>query len=92
VKMSREQFEDLESEGFDLREDYSGRGMFGRECIGLTGDVTDLVRFTLRITDPENEWRVSNNEWLLDIRSDSMGYDMIFYWPAVSVEKEEEAS
>jgi hypothetical protein len=88
VKMSREQLEDLQSEGFDLRDDYSGRFMYGENCLGLTGDFSDLMRFTLRITDPENEWRVSNNEWLLSVRSDSMGRDMIFYWPTVSVEKE----
>lgn len=83
--MSREQFEDLQSEGFALRDDYSGRFMYGQNCLGLTGNISDLVRLILRITDPENEWRVSNNEWLLGVKSDSMGLGTIFYWPETSV-------
>lgn len=29
----------------DLREDYSGRGMYGDVCFGVVGDTEDLERF-----------------------------------------------
>lgn len=71
---------------------YSGRGMYGRYCIGVTGDLNDLVRLVSRMTEESKE-AISE---LYGVCSDSMGYDKIFYWPSLetipnpSEEEEEE--
>jgi hypothetical protein len=31
--------------GVDVRQDYSGRGMYGETCIGVVGDASDCERF-----------------------------------------------
>jgi hypothetical protein len=64
----------LDEAGYDYRS-YSGRGMFGAECVGvdLESDVdlwdlaTALARAGLNIPAP---------------RTDSMGRDIIAYWPS----------
>lgn len=91
MELSRELIEDLTSEGFDVREDYSGRGMFGRTCFGIVGDPGDLIRFVLRTQDVEEDtpWWKTDRSWITHVRTDSMGHDMIYYWPTVSVEKED---
>lgn len=91
MELSREQFEDMQGCGFEVTDSYSGRGMMGRECFGLTGKTADLVRLTLWIADPENnEWYTNQLGWLENVRTDNMAYDMIFYWPSVTVKKSEE--
>lgn len=77
---------DMEPE-FDLRS-YSGRFMYGRDCLGLTGEVKDLIMFAIRV----QEWYAAFDDdgppdayehWLTGVRQDQMGLDMIFYWPDV---------
>ena len=87
--INREQLDLLEDfcneHGYDLREDYSGRGMMGDGCIGfVTSDNGFTVAMNLvdSLKDEDNE--------LLDIfknagsRTDSMGYDGIIYFPSIS--------
>lgn len=88
MELARERYEDLTDEGFDLRDDYSGRGMYGKTCLGLTGSVEDLVRFVMKITDEDDAWYTTDNSWLTWISTDSMGRDTIFYWPRVTVATE----
>lgn len=40
--MSRKLFTELEESGFDVRDDYSGRGMFGELCFGYDPDGGNL--------------------------------------------------
>lgn len=62
-----------------LHVDYSGRGMFGKECIGVSGSEQQLWGFALAIglemaeifEDPPHR--------------DSLGYDTIWYWPSITV-------
>lgn len=76
-----------------LRFDYSGRGMYGRECFGIVGGLEDLIRFVATwAAKCENEYedheRFNDYDWLTDIRSDSMGLSSIWYWPSVQVVEE----
>lgn len=80
----------------DVRTDYSGRGMFGKECLAV---VTDESAWTLRgeiqeildgldPTDATNDDLQDGLEALLDRepRQDSMGLSTVYYWPNVQVE------
>ena len=67
-----------------VRDDYSGRGMYGRYCIGITGDLSDLVRLVSRVIEDAEE----EVPELANIASDSMGYDKIFYWPSLETAPE----
>lgn len=60
---------------------YSGRGMFGATCFSITGKTSDLVRF-LRALDDEDA------DELVDPTTDSMGLDIVFYWPYLLRTKE----
>lgn len=69
------------SEG-EVREGYSGRGMYGDECWGIVGDATKILA-------------VAGAHGLIDgANMDSMGRNSIVYWPAIkynSPENEDEA-
>lgn len=62
--------------GGRLCSDYSGRGMFGRECVGI---VTD---------SPMHVIEKAAARGVRGFRTDNMGLDTIVYWP--SVKKPEE--
>lgn len=79
---------DLElSEHF--RPDYSGRAMYGKECVGFTGNSGDLVKFVAGLTDKFGLDEVMDN-WASP-RSDNMGYDTIWYWPDIQLDDEAKA-
>ena len=71
-----------------LRDDYSGRGMYGATCFGIVGNIGDFARFIVSFianhaddsTDPD---------WLGNVLTDGMGLDTIFYWPGVQVNGDE---
>lgn len=68
----------------DLRTNYSGRGMYGRECVGIVGFVEDLVSFVIEMSDLSPDAFA----WLPSVKSDNMGKRTIFYWPNVQVGEE----
>lgn len=81
-----------------VRYDYSGRGMYGRSCVGIIGTFGDAYRFLngLRATASEpiaeglDEYAV--DELADETKTDDMGYSTIYYWPtlqAVDTEEEE---
>ena len=98
ITLTPQQVQDLEYAMNDadldidqLRRDYSGRFMYGRTCIGIVGTSRDLMRFALLVmpqvvdelqTGDRDVIPQVPEEWL-DIRTDDMGRDMIFYWPSV---------
>lgn len=53
---------------------YSGRGMYGATCFGITGQLNGLIAF-LRVLDDDTA------DALSDPRVDNMGLDYIYYWP-----------
>ena len=64
---------------------YSGRGMYGRECLGVTVDcaVTDCILDAIEAAI-ENDLNVSVLlEEARDARQDAMGTSSILYWPNI---------
>lgn len=82
----------IESCPFDVtgvRMNYSGRFMYGRTCLGIVGDPSDLVLFVQHVVPgiPELE----DVDLSSDLRSDNMGLKMIYYWPDIRVIDDSEA-
>jgi len=71
----------LASAGYGIRS-YSGRGMFGRECVSVSGDdaqeiMLDVIDILTDIADV--------HEFVGHMRcahSDSLGKGVVLYWPA----------
>lgn len=40
-----------------LRTDYSGRGMNGRECVGVVGTMPELFRFGVHLAGDARGWQ-----------------------------------
>ena len=80
--MKKEVAELLEYNNYDIevRDDYSGRGMYGQETYGVVcsqDDYNQAVAEVMRSgTEQERELLA---DALLNMRTDSMGMDMIFY-------------
>ena len=77
---------------FDFRDDYSGRGMYGRKCVGfVVGADVDLlltlVELTEMLIDNGIEYVSSKLEV---IRYDSMGTGTIIYFPKLVKANREE--
>lgn len=79
-----------------LRQAYSGRGMYGRSCVAVTGNLTGLVRFVLALAEEsanalpgEGERLAAFLDELRESRTlaDSMGHDTVYYWPGVELEE-----
>lgn len=70
----------------EARGSYSGRGMFGRNCVGIVIDSErDLVSLGLAIAElveDEDLKQVLANS----TRTDSMGRSLIAYWETISCE------
>ncbi len=72
---------------------YSGRSMYGRSCVGVTGTRQDCIAVIAElIKDSMNEIAAGEETYVLDryndevdtllgFQTDSMGYDTIIYWP-----------
>lgn len=58
--------------GLDTRNNYSGRGMFGRTCLGVVGSMQDLDTLLSEVKGSAK-----------GLRKDSMGLDYIYYWPDI---------
>ncbi len=102
IELSRYTFEEIKSRmedsvGYDdasWREDYSGRGMYGRECPGITTDnpmqVVMAFAATLAIMEAQEEYdtfpELENVTWdSFQVRTDSMGLSTIVYFPNMKI-------
>jgi hypothetical protein len=73
----------MESAGYEVRRNYSGRGMFGATCVAVELDKSeDLWNISKLLTDFD----------LKAPKTDSMGRGMIAYWPTLTTETAEEDS
>lgn len=84
----------------DVRSDYSGRGMYGKPCVGVVADnptnfVTELAMALVDQDydgdDPGDWWEACNRlrdqlDKLGEPLSDGMGLSTIWYWPNITVE------
>ncbi len=57
-------------EGADVREDYSGRGMYGQTCIGIVCEESDL----------EEVVAAARKKGFKGYSTDNMGKSIIVYW------------
>lgn len=79
-------FTAIEDAGYEPRE-YSGRGMYGRQCLGVTCERPAGFMVALFATMCENADDVDEirevAEALQDPSEDAMGRDAIIYWPSI---------
>ena len=71
----------IENAGLDLRRDYSGRSMNGKQCIGAVTDDLLLTAMSYIVEcceDCEQAARL-----LRTARTDNLGRGTIIYWPRV---------
>lgn len=71
----------------DFRSDYSGRCMYGRECVGVVTDQP--FEFCLQLGINIGAQGDTSNQ-PTDIRSDSMGRSTIIYFPGIEADQDEE--
>jgi uncharacterized protein YeeX (DUF496 family) len=76
---------------------YSGRGMFGKECLGITFSrtydfgsfVDDLIQYVADLDEDERDEAVQDLQGVFkNMRTDSMGRGTVSYWPNVVFVKE----
>lgn len=85
-----------ENHDIEVRESYSGRGMYGKSCIGVIGGDEGLAEFESALAlltvmddlDDEVNGHTALNA-LTDVqdmrRSDSMGLETVYYYPNLTV-------
>jgi hypothetical protein len=77
-----------------FRESYSGRGMYGRECVGITGHEDDCRKVIAMVINDARDSMGPDSDFdfhgmvdsLLDFKRDSMGFDVILYWEDIQQE------
>jgi len=77
-----ELLEEMELEPYS----YSGRGMFGKSCVGVT--VTNTTKFIFELglkigSKHEEENYEELKEGFENIRTDNMGLDYVVYFPDI---------
>lgn len=78
---------DFVEDGLRLHERYSGRGMYGEQCVAFYGGDTRAFLVSLAIDAPEDT-REDFRDMLKNERSDNLGLDMVYYFPGFKVSKE----
>jgi len=77
--------------GYSLRTSYSGRGMYGAECIGFVIPRNEELNFEfnlLEYLEEEEEDELYDLFREADIAIDELGLSYIIYFPEISIEKE----
>lgn len=72
---------------FSFRPDYSGRGMMGQRCIGVThesGDAYRAVECLARCLEDEGHDEAAEHVRTTPASTDSMGLSMISYWTGLN--------
>lgn len=57
---------------------YSGRGMYGRECVAISGSNGDCIAAISTVRERANEVTLIA---MNDVRTDSLGNDIVMYFP-----------
>ena len=103
MEISRKLYDRLEEEELRVRDNYSGRCMFGDTCFGVVVEniatgvyvVSEALREIIITShnDPDlakEATDVLESGRLTDCRTDNMGLEYIIYFPHITVEKETE--
>lgn len=71
---------------------YSGRGMYGDTCLGVTFAHGDVLRFLYALMFVHRGQGADPDDIVEDIaeimdgtRTDSMGYSTLHYWPSITI-------
>lgn len=71
-----------------FRDEYSGRSMYGKECVGVEGEQydypDDMLQKLYKVADDDEREVLAN----LKTAQDNMGLGYILYFPDVSREEE----
>ncbi|MBE5453473.1 hypothetical protein E3G52_000337 [Mycobacteroides abscessus] len=95
----QETIDDYDEEvGARVRDDYSGRGMNGIECVGVViGDLrfvpaltAELAYIVGELTPSDDVNALTEFLWELPTETDSMGRSTIVYWPNVRLAADSE--
>lgn len=78
----------IESSDGDLRpQSYSGRGMYGKQCLAVVGVHAGAVFSDLIGTALYGEFSTDEKDAIVmalcDVRQDSLGHDTVVYFPRV---------
>lgn len=70
--------------GCKYLDNYSGRYMYGKKCIGIITD-RNMLEVMLELADYLHECGIEKaSEELEQVRWDNMGLDMVIYFPRIS--------
>lgn len=87
MKLTQEQqdmiTEFAEDKDYSIRENYSGRCMYGSKCFGLVGKDPVAIGMELASHLAHNDETQLADRLARDVRQDSMGLDSIIYFPNV---------
>lgn len=81
-----------DDEGLNYREDYSGRGMYGRSCVAVDCDnpLETLSGIFAYLVDSDDNIEGCDVQFSLgEPRQDSMGMGNILYFPKLRTEDKE---
>lgn len=78
-----------ENEGYDIYENYSGRGMFGYQCLGVVvKQGFSFMEFLMNLTQFLDNNDVEDMNFSLEgVSYDNLGLDTIVYFPNIKTEK-----
>ena len=77
-----------------FRNDYSGRGMYGRQCVGISGSqgaVSQVVAQVIKDSRNDPEFDRFIDTLLVEYNEDDMGLGTIMYWPCLEPIEEGQA-
>jgi len=83
------------ADNFEIKvRSYSGRGMYGKECLAVTGstrEIRDLFKEVIldaanELADDEIDLYAFQDvvDSCFEYSQDSMGYDVVYYWRNIS--------
>ena len=72
-----------ERNGMETRS-YSGRGMYGKECLGIVCDLRELCQLMIDYGSSSNGYTPE----IPRINEDSLGLNAIYYFPTIKFEED----
>ena len=83
-------------DGMDIEiRTYSGRGMYGRNCLAITADRINMLVLGMAIADYNHSFEDDNSlevpqYQVEDYRQDNIGLGVVVYWPRIEFVDEDE--
>lgn len=72
---------------------YSGRGMYGRSCLAITGDDINpvMIGFAIGCWCADNDTMLDGGDMykFSNMKQDNMGLGSVYYWPQIDFEASE---